>query len=264
MLGPIKKLFKDIVRLKRLSYKEYWRAVPFDNTYPWLSHVFLKLIGDKRIALKPMYAWGVLQAAALAKVLKLPSISVIEFGVAGGAGLLSLEAAALRVRDITGVAVRTYGFDTGQGLPKPIDYRDQPNMWFEGQLTMNRNQLEGALREACLDTDPLCETVPRFVSQVHAPIGFISFDLDLYSSTRQAFDVFLGKPESLLPRVACYFDDIYGHTYNDFCGERLAIKEFNERNEERKISAMHGLRYFLPGVGAKEPWVDAMYFAHVF
>ena len=67
--------------------------------------------------------------------------------------------------------------------------------------------------------------------------------------------MFLGKPESLLPKVSCYFNDIYGHT--------LAIKEFNESKGRRKISAMQGLRYFIPGV-AKEPWVDAMYFAHVF
>jgi len=131
MLGPIKTLLQDIIRLKRVWYKEYLRVIPFDNTLSVLGHMFLKLIEDNRIALKPMYAWGVLQAAALAKVLKLPSISVIEFGVAGGAGLLSLEAAALKIRDITGIAVETYGFDTGQGLPKPIHYRGQPNMRFE-------------------------------------------------------------------------------------------------------------------------------------
>src|SRR5690349_6066954 len=37
------------------------------------------------------YAWGVLQAAVLAKSLDHSRISVIEFGVAGGNGLVALE-----------------------------------------------------------------------------------------------------------------------------------------------------------------------------
>ena len=37
------------------------------------------------------YAFGVLSAARLAKALGLPGISVVEFGVAGGRGLIALE-----------------------------------------------------------------------------------------------------------------------------------------------------------------------------
>lgn len=44
----------------------------------------------------PSYAWGVIHAAHLASNLKIPAISVIEFGVAGGNGLVALEQVALR------------------------------------------------------------------------------------------------------------------------------------------------------------------------
>ena len=114
-----------------------WPIVPFDNTYPWLGHTFQELMRDPLCARKPAYVWGVIQGAALARVLNILHISVIEFGVAGGAGLLSLERTAELVEARTKVEIGVHGFDTGVGLPNPTDYRDQPNMWFEGQLPMN-------------------------------------------------------------------------------------------------------------------------------
>ena len=48
-------------------------------------------------------------------------ISVIEFGVAGGNGLVALESCARQAAELSGVAIDTYGFDTGTGLPKPTD-----------------------------------------------------------------------------------------------------------------------------------------------
>jgi hypothetical protein len=75
--------------------------------------------------------------------------------------------------------------------------------------------------------------------------------------------VFRSDYNILLPRVVSYFDDIYGHTYNDFCGERLAISEFNH-DPTRKICSIYGLRYFLPRIAFVELWPDGMFFAHFF
>jgi hypothetical protein len=47
-----------------------------------------------------------------------------------------------------------------------------------------------------------------------------------------AFRVFSGTPATRLPRVFCYFDDIVWPEracYNEFTGEYLAIREFNEQ-----------------------------------
>ncbi len=250
--------------IRDLISHENYPPVPFDNTYPWLNYAFLELLKHGPGAYYPAYIWGVLQGAALAKVLKIPRISVIEFGVAGGHGLLNLEAAAEAVKEETGIQIDVFGFDTGVGLPKPKDIRDQPNMWFEGQLPMNRAALESVLKRARLLIGPVKETVPSFIAGNPAPVAFVSFDLDLYSSTRDALALFQADHTHLLPRVASYFDDILGHTYNDFCGERLAIREFNDSNDGRKICPMPGLRYFIPRVAFYEHWPDCMYFGHFF
>jgi len=76
-----------------------------DNTYAWLGQAFENIMRDALCAKKPWYVWGVLQGAALAKVLEFTQVSAIEFGVAAGAGLLSLERTATRVEDLVGVGV---------------------------------------------------------------------------------------------------------------------------------------------------------------
>jgi len=229
-----------------------------------LNYAFLKIMRNGKCADKPMYVWGILQAAALAKVLGFGRISVVEFGVAGGFGLLSAEVTAHSVERLADIEIDIYGFDTGVGLPKPVDIRDQPNMWFEGQLPMDKPKLECALTKAKLVIGPVSETLPSFIGLNPAPIGFVSIDVDLYSSTVDALSVFRADHDRLLPRVITYFDDIDGHTYNEFCGERLAINEFNSSSSARKICPIHGLRYFLPRNQFQELWVDGMYWAHLF
>jgi hypothetical protein len=241
-----------------------WPKVPFDNTYPWLGYTFQQLMRDPECGRKPAYVWGVVQGVALAKVLRIPEVSVIEFGVAGGAGLLSLERTAELTEARTGVKVNVYGFDTGVGLPRPTDHRDQPNMWFEGQLPMDKGLLESKLRRASLRIGLVRDTVAAFMAEQPAPIAFISFDLDLYSSTRDAFSVFDAPDERLLPRIVTYFDDILGHSYNDFAGERLAISEFNDEHDRRKMSPIYGLRNFVPREFFVSQFWDGMYFTHMF
>src|SRR5580698_8172310 len=73
---------------------------------------------------RPHYAYGVYQAADLAKRLKLPAVSVVEFGVAGGRGLLELERLAEVIGPHFGVRISVIGFDNATGLPTPTDYRD--------------------------------------------------------------------------------------------------------------------------------------------
>ena len=151
---------------------DFFPAVPFDNTYAWLKYAFHKIMRNGNCADKPMYVWGILQGVALARVLGYGRISVIEFGVAGGFGLLSAEATAHSVERLVDIKIDVYGFDTGVGLPKPVDIRDQPNMWFEGQLPMDKPRLELALTKAKLVIGPVSETLPSFIGLNPAPIGF--------------------------------------------------------------------------------------------
>jgi hypothetical protein len=47
--------------------------------------------------------------------------------------------------------------------------------------------------------------------------------------------IFDGVPASCLPLVTIYVDDIYSDLHNSYCGELLAIDEFNAEHSMRKI-----------------------------
>lgn len=208
---------------------------------------------------RPHYAWGVYSAAELACKLKLSGITVIEFGVAGGNGLMALERIASKVSRHLGINISVFGFDTGEGMPAPKDYRDLPYIWGRGFFEMNRGKLEKELNSAKLIIGNVEETVESFIPPY--PIGFIAFDLDYYSSTKTAFQIFEAVH---LPRVLCYFDDTIwpeGAYYNEYIGELCAIREFNEEHLDQKISKIHGLSWLQPH---KAAWNEAIYAYHDF
>jgi hypothetical protein len=214
--------------------------------------------------LRTHFAWGLLSAGHQAKALQISRISGIEFGVAGGNGLLALESIAQQVAAIYGIDIDVYGFDTGVGLPKPTDYRDLPNLYRESGFRMDVSKLRSRLTRARLVLGDVADTLGEFVASCPAPVGFISVDVDLYSSTTAVFKLLDADHACLLPRVYVYCDDVLGETFSEFTGERLAIAEFNAAHNLRKISPIYGLRYFLRGDDRQEAWPDQMYIAHVF
>jgi hypothetical protein len=234
---------------------------PFDYAYVNLLHERIMARGGS--TLRANYLWGVLHAARLASVLGIPAISVLEFGVAGGRGLLALERASAYAGEAFGVTIGVYGFDTGRGLPKPTDFRDCPNLFLEGQFPLDEARLAPRLERAELILGLVDETVSAFLKRPPAPIGFGSFDLDLYSSTVGALRVFEAGAELMLPRVQCYFDDITGFTYADHNGERLAISEFNAANALRKLSPVYAAEFYVPQHESQALWVRKLYMAHI-
>lgn len=208
----------------------------------------------------PWYRWGTLCAAQLASSLGYEKISVIEFGVAGGNGLLRLESFAEEAERLFDIGIDVYGFDTGEGLTKPQDYRDLPQLFLENDYRMDVPKLKTRLKRAQLVLGPVAETVPDFLQRDPAPVGFVSFDLDLYSSTMDAFQLFDAETRNLLPRIVCYFDDVIGFSYNEYNGELRAIREFNEA-QNKKISQIPGLRYMLKN---DWQWTEKMYMFHDF
>lgn len=247
----------------RESEAEVLEPVECDNNYAWLRWAFLELLRDPLCARKIEYAWGTLQAVAAAKALGYARISALEFGVAGGFGLIALERIGERARELSGVQVDVIGFDSGQGLPKPEDYRDQPNMWFGGQLQADPAVTRSKLRNAKLRVGWVRDTVSGWLAEQPAPIGFVSFDLDLYSSTNDAFGVLRAHTDRMLPRVVCYMDDILGHSYSEFTGVRLLIDEFNHENAKRKLAPIYGLRHYVPRQYVDGTW-ERLYWAHFF
>jgi hypothetical protein len=128
----------------------------------------------------------------------------LEFGVATGKGLLVLQTYASMVERETGVRINIYGFDTGAGMPSLCpDHRDHPDVWKPGDYAMNEQLLRSRLSaRTTLVIGPVAETIPKFIEELqHSPIGFVVFDLDLYSSTRDALTIFTHPAKQTLRRV---------------------------------------------------------------
>jgi hypothetical protein len=175
-----------------------------------------------------------------------------------------MERAAELVEPMVSIGIDVYGFDAERGLPKPQDHRDLPNRFFDGQYSMDRQELEKRLRRARLKLGLVEQTVPDFLSSSPAPIAFVSVDLDLYSSTKNALKIFEMEEPLLLPMVLCYCDDILGYTYGDYNGERLAMSDFNASFSMRKFSPVYGLKYHVPPQNKNSAWTDKFCFLHVF
>lgn len=214
---------------------------------------------------RPHYSYGVYTAADLAKKLGLKAVSVFEFGVAGGRGLVAMENIAAEVSRTLGIEVAVYGFDAGSGMPTPLDYRDLPHVWAQGFYRMDEAALRAKLKTAKLVVGDVAVTVPEFVRKAeHPPVGFVGFDLDYYSSTKAAFQLFEGATESHLPRVICYLDDIIwpeAAFHNQWVGELCAVREFNEEHDHMKIAPIHQFTHTRPNPAA---WHEQMYVLHDF
>jgi hypothetical protein len=231
---------------RRLA-KPLIRALPFSPA--------VKCLWDA--AERPHYLLGVLHAAAYANH---GATSVIEFGVAAGHGLLALQRCAEIVERAAGVRIHVYGFDTGSGLPKGTgDYRDHSDYWQPADFTMDPEKLRMRLhRRTELVLGDVADTVKR--QAFAAPIGFIAFDLDLYSSTAAALSILRRADVPRSRRVALYFDDVNDEHNHCFAGELLAIDEFNRAAGSMRIDRWRGLRRGRPFPEAA--WLDCMYLAH--
>lgn len=216
------------------------------------------------------YTFGMKQAAALAKALGLASCTAIEFGVAGGNGLVAMEEAAAEIERSIGVSFAIVGFDLAIGLPPPVDYRDLPYNWRPGFFRMDREALRLRLQRAQVLIGDIGDCLPEFIGAAMArgdipPVGFVAFDLDYYSSTKKALALFEAPDSLLLPRVHCHFDDIIGdltEIHCEYVGELLAIREFNIAHGTRKLARINGLSHKLGGPA--RAWHDMVHVLHLF
>lgn len=259
-----KKLFKIYI-LKRIYLERL--GEPF--IYNIIS-LFVLIFGNIRLKIKydlvprESYAYGILAAADLAKSHDINKISIIEFGVASGNGLLNMCYIADKVTKLTGVEFEIFGFDTGEGMPAPLDYRDHPEKYFTGDYPpINQENLLKYLPEnAKLILGDISNSMEEIEKQITHPIAFVSVDVDYYYSTVDCLKIFEKNKNLYLPYVFTYFDDIYNIDHNDYCGELLAINEFNMRNTLRKISKATMLNQ--TRIFRRSPWSHQIYLTHIF
>ncbi|MEZ4802161.1 MAG: hypothetical protein R2797_05260 [Gelidibacter sp.] len=260
--------------LKRLSEKRIWRKLYKERLSEPLHlnfiALFVFLFGSFRkkvaydLVLRPQHAFGILEAADQAKRLGLKRLSIIEFGVANGAGLMNMVAIAEKVTKITDIVIDIYGFDTGEGMPSPIDYRDHPEYYNVGDFPMNKELLlEKTKGKATVIFGPIKERLTAFIEDLspESPIGFVSIDVDYYSSTKEVLELLTADANIFLPLTYLYFDDISHPHHNDKCGELLAIKEFNDSNPLRNIA--YNTFFSNERLFKNAMWVKQLYYLHV-
>ena len=230
--------------------------------WPEVNRAFEDLAGSEAAA-RPNYLWGLLHTARIARTLRFEQFAALELGVAGGSGLIAMEAAADAASARFGVDIAVHGFDTGSGMPASTDWRDAPYVMEAGDYPMAEAPLRARLRRATLHLGPVGDTLRAFVDTSPPPVGFVAVDLDYYTSTVDALSLFTADTPRLFPRVLCYFDDTLGYPWGDSNGERLAVAEFNVVNRQRKIDLLRGMRWLLPRSEFEARWAEALYLVHV-
>lgn len=262
----LKRLFKNN-RLRKVARERLTEPLHLNA-----AALFIALFGSFRakvefdLVIRPQYAFPLLFVADRARQLGISEVTAIEFGVANGAGLLNMCKIAQLVTKETGIRFRIYGFDMGTGMPPAIDYRDHPEGFQQGDFPMSdRRALIAALPPfAELVIGDIKDTLPLFLDRLSesAPLGFVALDVDYYSSSALAMPVFSAAPEKYLPMALLYLDDIVIETANPWCGELLAVAEFNERQKLRKVAPLAMLR--ARRVFKNALWIDQIYGVHIF
>jgi hypothetical protein len=251
----------------RILYERFTEPVHLN-----IAAAFVKVFGSFRakvafdVTPRRSYAFGMLKAADLARAAGLKKVTVVEFGVASGDGLLAMCRFGEAATRCTGVQFNIVGFDTGTGLPPPADYRDHPDLWIAGDYPMpDRNALLKSLPpNAKIIFGPIAETAPQFIESLSAecPLGFVAIDVDYYSSAVDCLKVFAhSDPNRYMHLTLTYFDDIMDESCNSWCGELLAIREFNQTHELRKLEVDRTLKN--RRVFKNAAWLDQIYFLHV-
>lgn len=210
------------------------------------------------------YLYGLLSAARTARAIGARRFTAIEFGVAGGNGLLAMEQHAAIVERLWDLSIQVVGFDTAAGLPTRTDPRDCSFAFRGGEFVMNEGKLRARLRRADLRLGDVADTVRAFIGHDFAPIGFVANDLDLYTSTRDSLALFDVEPGRLLPRITMYFDDLFGYPYTTASGEWAAIEEFNATHKDRRLGQVSGLKYCLGRRYRLASWAESFFVLHVF
>jgi len=239
-------MLTDVARSTLFEASEYKTWDEIGNAgEAWASmrHIATMIRSNKLKLGRRYYALTLSMGVFLAMFCNVRKIVAVEFGVGGGAGLLDLCKAAAFFRDKIGIEIEVYGLDNATGLPSYDGYKDCPELWPKGSFYLRDPE---ALRAklpsyAHLIIGDIAETVGSFndILGEDRKLGFVSVDVDYYSSTMSCLNILKQDISCYMPVVPMYFDDLMNlHvTYNSWCGEQAAIDEFNSTNTLRKIEA---------------------------
>ena len=266
--APEKRILKRIEKHKRACLK-LGRAVQLTNLLPRVLR-FVPLRPEWRIQFdalpRPHLAYGMYAAAMQARALGLRAVTIIEFGVAGGGGLRCMERHAgliERIAEFRDFEFTIVGFDREGGMPKSQDPRDVVYWYEPGTFEVDVDAVRSTLQRARYLVGDIADTVSELLEEGLPPIGFVALDVDFFSSTIDALQVFRMPPESRLPRVLCYLDDVFGISdltiMGESVGEEAAMRIWNEENPDKPINQVAGLRNKRP---LPRHWNDQIWCLH--
>lgn len=172
-----------------------------------LRVAILKYLSLKYKTFRPHYETILYESCIEAKKLGYEEVSVLELGVAGGNGIISLEKYKKKIEKYLDIKITIYGFDSGEGLPEADSYKDLPFIWKKEFFKVDKNELEKRIDSKVIYGD-VKDTVDQFVAFSPKNISAIFFDLDYYSSTKNFLNQINKLEQYLCPRVYCYFDDV--------------------------------------------------------
>jgi hypothetical protein len=259
----------------RSKFKFIFYSIHKFSKYPlhfFFGFLYIKLFGSIKNKIRydvfriPHYAFGIYEAALRAKELNFSKITVIEFGVANGRGLLAMVKYADKIAAALNIEIQVIGFDSGEGMPKHEGYKDHPELYVQGDFPM---QDPTNLRKLLPDTARLIianlnsDDWTKYVAE-DAPIGFISVDVDYYSSTINLFKhLHTIEVNKILPNALFYLDDVYLDNHNPYQGELLAMNEFNQASTVRKFDPYY-IKLKQKQKFYNEPWLSQIYQFHSF
>src|SRR5437773_464648 len=144
------------------------------------------------------------------------------------------------------------------GSVRGADWRDAPWVYSPGEYPCDVDALTKRLGRSELVLGDIAETLPEWLAQGHAPVGFLAVDVDYYSSAIAGLKA-LGSaaPQALLPICESYFDDILCRGMPRFAGEFAAIAEFNKSNSHRQFDRDDSLGEWRPF--SERLWLKRMY-----
>jgi hypothetical protein len=226
--------FSEIYKLF-YKYKIFFlRIICYEKPY---RVGIIKYLSLKFKKFRPHYECILFEACYEAKKLDYKEVSVLELGVAGGNGIIALEKYKTKMEKIFNIKINIYGFDSGNGLPKPLSVLDPTFLWQEGKYKIDKKKIELNTNSKIFFGD-IRNTIDDFANYYPKNIISIFFDLDLYSSTKSFLDQLFKLEKFLCPRVYCFFDNIFNinHYLNKFNGELGAINEFNKTSLNMKLA----------------------------
>ena len=164
ILNILKRIIKEVfcIPFSLLLYRILSYPFPLRTAVIRIFTIILKYY-------RPHYYSILYEAVQSSIKLGYKKISCIEFGVANGNGLLSLEKYAEILSKKHNIQIEIFGFDIGnKGLPAPKDYKDLPHIWKKGFYAMNENDLKKKLKQSKLIIGNVNKTVSNFFNE-HNP-----------------------------------------------------------------------------------------------